>query len=37
LTLIAAATQLCDRLRDELGVSPSPATLAMYERLLAAT
>jgi DNA-binding SARP family transcriptional activator len=30
-------TQLCDCLRDELGVSPSPATRELYERLLAAT
>jgi len=29
--------QLCDCLRDQLGVSPSPATRALYERLLAAT
>jgi DNA-binding SARP family transcriptional activator len=29
--------QLNDCLRDQLGVSPSPATRALYERLLAAT
>ena len=29
--------QLCDYLRDELGISPSPATRQLYERLLAAT
>jgi DNA-binding SARP family transcriptional activator len=29
--------QLCDCLRDQLGVSPSPATRDLYERLLAAT
>lgn len=29
--------QLCDCLRDQLGVSPSPATRELYERLLAAT
>jgi DNA-binding SARP family transcriptional activator len=30
-------SQLSDCLRDQLGVSPSPATRALYERLLAAT
>ena len=30
-------SQLCDCLRDQLGVSPSPATRDLYERLLAAT
>ena len=30
-------SQLCDCLRDQLGVSPSPATRELYERLLAAT
>jgi DNA-binding SARP family transcriptional activator len=29
--------QLCERLRDQLGVSPSPATRDLYERFLAAT
>ena len=29
--------QLCDCLRDQLGVSPSPATRELHERLLAAT
>ncbi len=29
--------QLCDRLRDQLGVSPSPATRELHQRLLAAT
>jgi SARP family transcriptional regulator, regulator of embCAB operon len=29
--------QLCDRLRDQLGVSPSPATRKLYQELLAAT
>jgi len=29
--------QLCDCLRDQLGVSPSPATRDLYERLLATT
>lgn len=30
-------TELCECLRNELGVSPSPATRELYERLLAAT
>jgi DNA-binding SARP family transcriptional activator len=30
-------TQLSHRLRDQLGVSPSPATRELYELLLAAT
>jgi SARP family transcriptional regulator, regulator of embCAB operon len=30
-------SELSDRLRDQLGVSPSPATRELYERLLAAT
>jgi DNA-binding SARP family transcriptional activator len=29
--------RLCDCLRDQLGVSPSPSTRELYERLLAAT
>jgi DNA-binding SARP family transcriptional activator len=29
--------ELCEHLRDQLGVSPSPATRRLYERLLAAT
>jgi SARP family transcriptional regulator, regulator of embCAB operon len=29
--------QLCECLRDQLGASPSPATRALYEQLLAAT
>jgi len=29
--------QLSERLRDQLGVSPSPATRELYERLLAET
>ncbi len=29
--------QLCDSLRDQLGVSPSPATRNLYQRLLSAT
>ena len=29
--------QLSDCLRDQLGVSPSPASRHLYERLLAAT
>ena len=29
--------QLSECLRDQLGVSPSPATRALYESLLAAT
>ena len=29
--------ELCDCLRDQLGVSPGPATRELYERLLAAT
>jgi DNA-binding SARP family transcriptional activator len=29
--------ELCDSLRDQLGVSPSPASRELYERLLAAT
>ncbi len=29
--------QLCDYLREQLGVAPSPATRLLYERLLAAT
>jgi SARP family transcriptional regulator, regulator of embCAB operon len=29
--------QLCDCLRDQLGASPSPATRALYEQLLAQT
>jgi DNA-binding SARP family transcriptional activator len=28
---------LCHRLRDQLGVSPGPATRALYEELLATT
>jgi DNA-binding SARP family transcriptional activator len=34
---IRVYTQLSDCLRDELGVSPSPASRELYERLLAAT
>jgi DNA-binding SARP family transcriptional activator len=30
-------SQLSDCLRDQLGVSPSPATRELHERLLAAT
>jgi DNA-binding SARP family transcriptional activator len=30
-------SKLCEQLRDQLGVSPSPATRALYEQLLAAT
>jgi DNA-binding SARP family transcriptional activator len=30
-------THLTDCLRDQLGVSPSPATRELYRRLLAAT
>jgi DNA-binding SARP family transcriptional activator len=30
-------SQLCSCLRDQMGVSPSPATRELYERLLAAT
>ena len=29
--------QLSERLRDQLGVSPSPATRQLYQRLLTAT
>jgi DNA-binding SARP family transcriptional activator len=29
--------ELCDCLRDQLGVSPSPATRELYERLLTTT
>jgi SARP family transcriptional regulator, regulator of embCAB operon len=34
---LSVYAQLCDCLRDELGVSPSPATRELYERLLATT
>ena len=34
---LVAYGQLSDRLRDQLGVSPSPATRELYQRLLAAT
>ena len=34
---LAVYGQLSDYLRDQLGVSPSPATRELYERLLAAT
>ena len=30
-------SQLCECLRDQLGVSPSPATRELYQSLLAAT
>jgi len=30
-------SQLCDHLRDQLGVAPSPATRELYQQLLAAT
>jgi SARP family transcriptional regulator, regulator of embCAB operon len=30
-------TRLCDHLRDQLGVAPSPATRELYQQLLAAT
>ena len=34
---LAVYRQLCECLRDQLGVSPSPATRELYQRLLAAT
>jgi SARP family transcriptional regulator, regulator of embCAB operon len=34
---LAVYAQLCDTLRGQLGVSPSPATRDLYQRLLAAT
>lgn len=34
---IAVYGQLCNTLRDQLGVSPSPATRELHQRLLAAT
>jgi DNA-binding SARP family transcriptional activator len=34
---LSVYAQLCDCLRDQLGVSPSPATRELYERLLATT
>ncbi len=37
LKLSSVYGQLSDRLRDQLGVSPSPDTRQLYERLLAAT
>jgi DNA-binding SARP family transcriptional activator len=34
---LAIYGQLCDTLREQLGVSPSPATRDLYQQLLAAT
>jgi hypothetical protein len=34
---LAVYSQLSDCLRDQLGVSPSPATRQLYQQLLAAT
>ena len=34
---LAIYSQLCDTLREQLGVSPSPATRELYQQLLAAT
>jgi DNA-binding SARP family transcriptional activator len=34
---LAVYHRLCECLRDQLGVSPSPATRELYQRLLAAT
>ena len=34
---LAVYQRLCDTLRDQLGVSPSPATRDLYQHLLSAT
>ncbi len=34
---ISTYSELSERLRDQLGVSPSPATRQLHDRLLAAT